>query len=240
MVAKDHPVFSQRCQEESLKLLFPVVENPEPAIMCDFASLVFCAIDIMHRDRFIKFLSSNSQSLPSSETDEVFGCSTVQEGSLFGRCTCSVYRNRKIDRIHLFNVHSVHTYCPQPGRWLWVFQKSWSKLRATVSNRSSRSSIDNFLIAAMRFFLLVCVPSSSLSLDTSSIVAEASAVRALGLGRVFGVFCLPFPLRLGLSSQSQYRCPGCLHPKHFPAAINFLRSSSDILCIFAASNCMGK
>ena len=81
--------------------------------------------------------------------------------------------------------------------------------------------------------------STSLSLDTSSIDAEASAVCTLGLGRIFEVLCLPFPLHLGLSSQSQYRCPVCLHPKHFPAAISFLRSSSGILCIFAASNCMG-
>src|SRR6266850_5993425 len=154
MVAKDHPVFSQRRQEEFLKLLFPIVENPEPAIMCNFASLVCCAINIMHRDGFIKFLSSNSQFLPGPETDEVFCCSTVQEGSLFGRCTCSVYRNREIDRIHLFNVHSVHTYCPQPGRWLWVFQKSWLKSRVALSNRLSRSSIDNFLIAAISSFLL--------------------------------------------------------------------------------------
>src|SRR6267142_568557 len=119
-VAKDHSIFSQRRQEESLKLLFSVVKNPEPAVMCDFTPFVFCAIDVMHRDGFIKFLSSNSQSLPGSETDEVLGCSTVQEGGLFGRCTRSVYRNRKIDHIHLFNVHSAHTYCPQPGRWLWA------------------------------------------------------------------------------------------------------------------------
>src|SRR6266850_569350 len=122
--------------------------------MRNFASLVFCAIDIMHHNGFIKFLSSNSQSLPGLETDEVFCCSTVQEGSLFSRCMRSVYRNGKIDRIHSFNVHSVHTYCPHPGRWLSAFQKSWLKSRAMVSNRSSRSSIDNFLIAAIRFFLL--------------------------------------------------------------------------------------
>jgi len=59
-VAKNHSVLSQGRQEEPLKLLFPIIENPEPTIVSDFASSVFCAIDIVHCDGLIKFLSPDS------------------------------------------------------------------------------------------------------------------------------------------------------------------------------------
>src|SRR6267142_194776 len=81
--------------------------------------------------------------------------------------------------------------------------------------------------------------SSSSSLDVSSIVAEVSAACTLSLGHGFGVPCLFLPWHAGLSGQFLYWCPGFLQPKHLPAANSFMHSSSDILSVFAASNCMG-
>src|SRR6267142_982683 len=79
--------------------------------------------------------------------------------------------------------------------------------------------------------------SSSSSLDISSIDAEVSAAHALGLGHGFGVPFLFLSWHLGLSGQSLYQCPVFLQPKHLPAANSFVCSSSDILCVFAVSNC---